>query len=216
MWYNYLCHPCTFVSAGMVHSCVVPGCNSRSNKAECKGIKFYNLPTTKKILQVWLLLIGRRLVEVNVHSRICSKHFIYKNHNTLKALVSITPSGAISFVSKLYGGSISDRELFLQSGLLDLLEIGDSVMADRGFTIADVLDARGVTLNIPPTKVNDQLSASELITTRRITALRIHVERAIGKIKNFKILDGIPNSMNGIVDQIFFVCCMLCNFSTPV
>ena len=76
MWYNYLCHPCTFVSAGMVHSCVVPGCNSRSNKAECKGIKFYNLPTTKKILQVWLLLIGRRLVEVNVHSRICSKHFI--------------------------------------------------------------------------------------------------------------------------------------------
>ena len=140
----------------------------------------------------------------------------YKNHNTLKALVSITPSGAISFVSKLYGGSISDRELFLQSGLLDLLEIGDSVMADRGFTIADVLDARGVTLNIPPTKVNDQLSASELITTRRIAALRIHVERAIGKIKNFKILDGIPNSMNGIVDQIFFVCCMLCNFSTPV
>ena len=85
-------------------------------------------------------------------------------------------------------------------------------MADRGFTIADVLDARGVTLNIPPTKVNDQLSASELITTRKIAALRIHVERAIGKIKNFKILDGIPNSMNGIVDQIFFVCCMLCNF----
>ena len=67
---------CTFVSAGMAHSCIVPGCNSRSNKAECKGIKFYNLPTTKKILQVWLLLIGRTLVEVSIHSRICSKYFI--------------------------------------------------------------------------------------------------------------------------------------------
>ena len=51
-------------------------CNSQSNKAECKRIKFYNLPTTKKILQVWLLLIGRRLVEVSVHSRICSKYLI--------------------------------------------------------------------------------------------------------------------------------------------
>ena len=32
----------------------------------------------------------------------------YKNHNTLKALIGITPSGAISFISKLYGGCISD------------------------------------------------------------------------------------------------------------
>lgn len=39
----------------------------------------------------------------------------YKNHNTAKALAGITPSGAFSFVSPLYGGSISDRELFVQS-----------------------------------------------------------------------------------------------------
>ena len=99
----------------------------------------------------------------------------YKNHNTLKALVVVTPSGAISFVIKLYGGTISDRELTQRSGLLDLLEPGDSVMADRGFTITDMLNLRGVTLNIPPTKVNDQLTPSELTTTRRIANLRIHV-----------------------------------------
>jgi hypothetical protein len=39
-----------------------------------------------------------------------------KHHNTFKALIGITPSGTISFVSKLYGGSISDRELTQKSG----------------------------------------------------------------------------------------------------
>lgn len=107
----------------------------------------------------------------------------YKNHNTLKALIAVTPSGAVSFVSSLYGGNISDRELTEKSGLLNLLEPGDSVLADRGFTIADMLDIRGVSLNIPPSKVSHQFSLRELTITRRIANLRIHVERAIGRIK---------------------------------
>ena len=37
----------------------------------------------------------------------------YKHHNTLNALICITPSGSVSFVSKLYGGCMLDRELFL-------------------------------------------------------------------------------------------------------
>ena len=59
----------------MVLSCIVPGCSSRSNKVECKGIVF-TLPTTQNILQIWLLLIGRKSAEVSFHSRICRKHFI--------------------------------------------------------------------------------------------------------------------------------------------
>lgn len=34
-----------------------------------------------------------------------------KNSNTLKALIGITPSGSICFVSDLFGGSISDKEI---------------------------------------------------------------------------------------------------------
>ena len=45
----------------------------------------------------------------------------YKNNNTFKALVGISPSGAITFVSSLYSGSISDKELTRQSGILALL-----------------------------------------------------------------------------------------------
>lgn len=46
-------------------------------------------------------------------------------------LVGISLSGAITFVSDLYPGSNSDRKLTLNSGVLQLLENGDSVMADR-------------------------------------------------------------------------------------
>ena len=57
---------------------------------------------------------------------------------------------AITFVSKLCPGSISDQMLTKKSGLLDLLEKGNSVMADRGFNIQDDLTPLGVKVNIPP------------------------------------------------------------------
>ena len=58
----------------------------------------------------------------------------YKNHNTYKSLVEISPGGAVIFVSKLYPGSITDRQLTKKSGLYDVLEAGDAVMADRGLS----------------------------------------------------------------------------------
>ncbi len=57
----------------------------------------------------------------------------YKHHNTLKAPVCIAPSGGVIFVSRLYTGSISDPELTRRSGLLDKLESGDHIMADRSY-----------------------------------------------------------------------------------
>ena len=62
----------------------------------------------------------------------------YKNHNTYKDLIGISPGGAIVFVSKLFPGSISDKKLTERSGLLELVENGDSIMADRGFDIQDI------------------------------------------------------------------------------
>ncbi len=59
----------------------------------------------------------------------------YKNHITFKALVGISPGGIVTFVSKLFPGSLSDKKLVVKSGLIDLLERGDSIMADRGFDI---------------------------------------------------------------------------------
>ena len=74
----------------------------------------------------------------------------YKNTNTYKALVGISPSGAVIFVSELFPGSISDKKLTRQSGILDLLEVYDSGMADKGFNIEEDLILISVRLNIPP------------------------------------------------------------------
>ena len=93
----------------------------------------------------------------------------YKNHNTYNGLIGISPSGAVVFVSNLYPGCISDTELIRRSGLLDLLDRDDSVIADRGFDIEEDLALLGVRLNIPPfLRGKEQLSAQELVETRRI------------------------------------------------
>ncbi|XP_059902695.1 uncharacterized protein LOC132453776 [Gadus macrocephalus] len=65
----------------------------------------------------------------------------------------LTCFSAVTFVSSLFTGSISDPELTERSGLLDLLEPGDGCMADKGFTIEKPLADRGATLIIPPFKM---------------------------------------------------------------
>ena len=75
----------------------------------------------------------------------------YKHHNTAKFLVACTPNGAISFVSPLYVGAISDVELTRVSGFVNKISSYGtdqiSVMADKGFTIQDQLNTVGVKLN---------------------------------------------------------------------
>ena len=95
-------------------------------------------------------------------------------------LVGISPGGVITFVSNLWGGRVSDRAITEQCGLLDLLDAGDRVIADRGFDIQDLLAEKMVALNIPPFLGDTlQLSARQVEETHRIAAIRIHVERAI-------------------------------------
>ena len=139
----------------------------------------------------------------------------YKHHNTVKFLVACTPNGSVCYVSPVYVGSISDVELTKVSGFLDLLKDkqGISIMADKGFTIRDMLKEINVDLNIPAFLNEKQFTVQDISKGRKIASLRIHVERAIGRIKNYSILKGtIPISMARLTNQIIHVCAFLTNF----
>ena len=136
----------------------------------------------------------------------------YKHRNTLKLLVSCSASGTITFVSKLYSGNISDKEIVSTSGFLDKIAAGDNVMADRGFLIREVLALKGAHLNIPPFAHGKQLSMHATTVTRRIAKARIIVERAIGRLKEFKVLDRpIPLNNLHYIDSVVKVCACMCN-----
>ena len=78
-----------------------------------------------------------------------------------------------------------DREIVEGSGILDLpFSECDDIMADKGFTIEDLLPL-GVTLNIPPFLGHaPQMSPEDVVNkTQVIAALRIHVEQLLIRSK---------------------------------
>ena len=151
----------------------------------------------------------------------------YKNHNTVKFLIGVTPQGVISFISKAWGGRVSDKYLTENSGFLRKLLPGDIVLADRGFDIADSVGFYQARLHIPAfTRGKKQLSAEEVEETRKIANVRIHVERVIGLVRRkYTILQGIlpiqlVTARQGDdlapIDKIAIVCCALTNLSESI
>ena len=124
--------------------------------------------------------------------------------NSFKVIVGVAPNAVITFVSKLYPGSISDKAILVQqSGRLNHLVAGDMVLADKGFLIQDILP-NDVSLNIPPFLNNGVFTESEAKKTKSIARARIHVERANARLKDFKILTFIPWNFRD-----FFTCSLV-------
>ena len=129
----------------------------------------HNYPNTRVIIDATELAIERP-------SLLLSQSSTFSNYKKL----GVTPSGAISFVSKCYEGSISDKRLVEISGLLEnsKLDAGDEIMADKGFLIQDILAPLGVHLNVPPLLKSDcQMASKDMILTKKIAQSRVHVEK---------------------------------------
>ena len=147
----------------------------------------------------------------------------YKHYNTAKYLISVTPQGVISFISKGWGGRASDQYITENSGFLHNINAGDVILADRGFLIEETLGAHGASLHIPAfTRGKNQLSAGEIEKKRNIANVHIHVERVIGLVRqHYTILNAtgvIPKEYYQqkqddivLLDAIVRVCCALNN-----
>ncbi|KAK3107108.1 hypothetical protein FSP39_007303 [Pinctada imbricata] len=142
----------------------------------------------------------------------------YKSSHTWKGLVGIAPHGALTFVSSLYTGCMSDVEITKLSGLIDLMECGDSIMADKGFVLNKVLEGTGISVNIPPfLHSNGQFTRKEVEQTQVIAKLRIHIERHIRRVKEYHLFDNIiPLNMVGTINQLWTIANMLTLFKGPL
>ncbi|KAL5246005.1 hypothetical protein ACI65C_013413 [Semiaphis heraclei] len=136
---------------------------------------------------------------------------------TVKVLVAITPNGMVSFLSKAYGGWSSDTFITNDCGFLDKLEIGDEVLADKGFPgIKSGIEGQNSILVMPPILHNRRFSEEELLKTYNVASVRIHVERFFARLKLFNVFNKITINLLPHIDDILLMCCILVNLSSPI
>ena len=158
-------------------------------------------------------------IPANVDDRVFA-YSHYKKGVTGILLLGITPGGCICLKSKVAGGRKSDSQMTIESGLIDLLEDEDLVLADKGFPeIRRTINEKGkkVTLVMPPFLTNkSEFSKEETEETYKISRVRIHVERIIQRLRIYRILDKIPEYLFSSIDDIVHICCVLVNLQPPI
>lgn len=139
----------------------------------------------------------------------------------MKYLICVTPDGLQIFISKGYGGRVSDILLFSDCGIMDILPENSMLMVDRGFKGIDtILNQKNIELVRPPSvSENFKPTKQEVILTKRIASIRIHVERSVRRIREFRLLvphSTLHHSILPQVDQIIEIAGGLINLQQPL
>ena len=142
----------------------------------------------------------------------------YKSRNTLKKLIFCTKGGSISYVSKIYSGSASDRFITEDCNVVRRFTPGFIAMFDKGFTVQDLFLSRQVKAVIPPfVRSKRQFTPSEVYQCKRIARARIHIERVMGRLKEFRLLDHtLPLTLVPLVDDIWIIAAAIVNLQPPL
>ena len=115
----------------------------------------------------------------------------YKGHNTGKGLIAISPLLLPVFVPEIFLGSKSDEDILRDSGILSLAQEEDRWLADKGFIVQYIVDNYGVIVETPEKLLEKmQFTPEQVVHNRKNSQVRVHVERAIRRVKVFSILKG--------------------------
>ena len=140
----------------------------------------------------------------------------YKNTHTGKALIGIAAHGMGILFSDVYPGSISDSDITEKAGILNLIEEEHELMSDRGFAVQELCSIKGIFLNRPKQKDEDQFTQQEVHRNFDIASTRIHVERFIGRVRDWRILNKVwPMNQMDLLSPVWQMLCHVVNLVLP-
>ena len=115
-------------------------------------------------------------------------------------------------------GRVSDKQSPKESGFFINVSTVGSILTDRGFNAKEEVSALEAKLKIPSlTKGKEQLSDDEVDSSRRLSSVQIHVERVIGRIKQFRLVQvTLPLTQIDLLDDIMVIACGLVSMNNSV
>lgn len=132
----------------------------------------------------------------------------YKQYTTVKGLAALAPHGPVMFVSPMYEGSLSDRDVLKRCGLVSLLQPSMAVMVDKRFDIEDLVPCK---VHLPLQKKTPGAAVRKTkIDDMKFRVYLFHVVGRLGKYELFRSI--IPFSLTGCISQLFAVACLLANY----
>lgn len=155
-----------------------------------------------------------------------------KQCNSIKFVISITSQGSVSFVSKPWGGCVTNEHIVENCGLLDKLLPGDLLLAHCPFATTAEEEHAGLFCAEVVTSALVQgeklLRQREAGGVHEVSPAKTQAQRVMGLLRErYSILSStLPTSAlrvqpNGeleksLVDRIVTTCCALCNLCETI
>ncbi|XP_063386757.1 uncharacterized protein LOC134672743 [Cydia fagiglandana] len=146
-----------------------------------------------------------------------------KYGSTMKYLIGCTPNGFVAFVSKGYGGGMSDKDILERSNFTNILPLNAVVMAEwqkNSFVgVESYLMTKGVKLlrpNHPGINSSTEPAQEQVAQAKAIEFLRVHLKKMMKRLRRFEMLSEVCSKHIGYMDHILIIACGLVNLqATP-
>lgn len=143
-----------------------------------------------------------------------------------KGLVGLAPNGVVIFVSSLMSDLLQNEDVIIESGILDLCDRGDAIVAESSFSLKEECFRRALKLlclNFQNESEDNfqsfsdvEDSASTPPSNDEVLHLRWNVEQAMERIASNALFVKTPTAfVMRLISKMWVVACLLSNFQGP-